>query len=200
MNTLIAQSAASRARAASHKYLAFTLAGVSFGVAIEQVREIIEYRPPTIVPMMPQYLRGVLNLRGAMVPVIDLARRFGQTSAAVGRRTCIVIVEIEGWGGEGGNRLGVIVEAVNAVLDLPPSSIEAPPSFGTHIQADYLQGMGKIKDCFVLLLNLDRILSDAEIKVVQRASEEAEGEIVGGESLPPFSSPARLEVDSKAHP
>lgn len=198
MSTLISDFAASGAEAASHKYLAFTLAGVSFGVAIEQVREIIEYRPPTVVPMVPPYLRGVLNLRGAVVPVIDLARRFGESGATVGRRTCIVIVELEGWGGEGANRLGVIVEAVNAVLDLPPSCIEAPPSFGTHIHADYLHGMGKIKDRFVLLVNLDRILSEAELKLVQRASEAAGG-VNDGESIVSVSPPAPLEADLESN-
>jgi purine-binding chemotaxis protein CheW len=180
MGSLIPGIAQADAHRSSDKYLTFTLAGEAFGVAIEQVREIIEYRPPTVVPMVPDYLRGVLNLRGAVVPVVDLARRFGNAISPVGRRTCIVIVELSMWDGATQSRqiLGVMVDAVNAVQDIPSTAIEPPPSFGTHIHADYLQGMGKVKERFVLILNLQRVLSEEELKVVQRTGGTATDVVV----------------------
>jgi purine-binding chemotaxis protein CheW len=143
------------------QYLTFMLAGEVFAIGILAIKEIIEYRGLTEVPMMPGCVRGVINLRGAVVPVMDLLARFNKVSSPVGRRTCIVIIEI----GSGHERhvVGIVVDAVNEVLDIASTEIEPAPSFGTRIRADFIQGMGKVKEKFVILLNVDRVLSLEEL-------------------------------------
>ena len=138
------------------QYLTFMLGGESFGIGIMAVKEIIEFGSITEVPMMPDSIRGVINLRGAVVPVMDLAARFGRAPTVQGKRTCIVIVELEL---EGERQItGVVVDAVSAVLDIPPSGIEPAPSFGTRISGDFIAGMGKLNGRFVILLNVEQVL------------------------------------------
>jgi purine-binding chemotaxis protein CheW len=145
------------ADAQAAQYLTFMLAGESFGIGIMAVKEIIEFSGITEVPMMPDSIRGVINLRGAVVPVMDLAARFGRQRAAAGKRTCIVIVELEK---DGERQLtGVVVDAVSAVLDIPAADIEPAPSFGTRIRGDFIAGMGKVNGKFVILLNVDQVLA-----------------------------------------
>ena len=139
------------------QYLTFMLNGESFGIGIMAVKEIIEFGGITEVPMMPDAIRGVINLRGAVVPVMDLAARFGRPQTVPGKRTCIVIVELES---EGERQVtGIVVDAVSAVLDVPASEIEPAPSFGTRIRGDFIGGMGKINGRFVILLNVERVLA-----------------------------------------
>ena len=138
------------------QYLTFMLGGEAFGIGIMAVKEIIEFGSITEVPMMPPSIRGVINLRGAVVPVMDLAARFGRPPAVQGKRTCIVIVELEV---EGERQItGVVVDAVSAVLDIPASEIEPAPAFGTRIRGDYIAGMGKVNGKFVILLNVEQVL------------------------------------------
>ncbi|AXS79357.1 chemotaxis protein CheW [Dechloromonas sp. HYN0024] len=146
------------------QYLTFSLSGEMFGLGILNVKEIIEYGNLTEIPMMPNFIRGVINLRGSVVPVIDLAARFGGQPTAVGRRTCIVIVEVP----DEDNRhdIGIIVDAVSEVLEIPGSEIEPPPSFGARIRADFIFGMGKVAGKFVILLNIDKVLSVEEIAML----------------------------------
>jgi purine-binding chemotaxis protein CheW len=121
------------------------------------VKEIIEFAGITDVPMMPDSIRGVINLRGAVVPVMDLSARFGRPQSVPGKRTCIVIVELES---DGERQLtGVVVDAVSAVLDIPASDIEPAPSFGTRIRGDFIAGMGKVNGRFVILLDVDSVLA-----------------------------------------
>jgi purine-binding chemotaxis protein CheW len=143
------------------QYLTFMLAGETFAIGILAIKEIIEYNSLTEVPMMPACVRGVINLRGAVVPVMDLLARFGRTPSAVSKRTCIVIVELSA----GGERqvIGVVVDAVNEVLDIDAADIEPAPAFGARIRTDFIQGMGKVKGKFVILLNVDHVLSLDEI-------------------------------------
>ena len=150
------------------QYLTFTLGGEMFAVGILCVKEIIEYGSLTEIPMMPAFIRGVINLRGAVVPVIDLAARFGGRSTEVGKRTCIVIVELGDTTGEDATRhdIGIIVDAVSEVLDIPASEIEPPPTFGARIRADFILGMGKVAGSFVIILNIDRVLSVDEIALL----------------------------------
>jgi purine-binding chemotaxis protein CheW len=137
------------------------LGGEAFGIGIMAVKEIIEFAGITEVPMMPDSIRGVINLRGAVVPVMDLAARFGRPQTVAGKRTCIVIVELEA---DGERQLtGVVVDAVSAVLDIPASDIEPAPSFGTRIRGDYIAGMGKVNGRFVILLNADAVLALADL-------------------------------------
>ena len=143
------------------QYLTFSLAGEMFAVGILNVKEIIEFGHLTEVPMMPAFIRGVINLRGAVVPVIDLAARFGAKPTEVARRTCIVILEI----GENGRSsvTGVVVDQVRRVIDLSPGDIEPPPSFGNQFRFDFVSGVGKIGGRFVLILEMARILAPGEL-------------------------------------
>lgn len=153
------------------QYLTFMLGGEMFAVGILAIKEIIEYGGLTVVPMMPDCVRGVINLRGAVVPVMDLSVRFGRESTAVTKRTCIVIVEVDTEDGQ--QVIGVIVDAVNAVLDIPASEIEAAPSFGAKIRTDFIQGMGKVNGKFVILLNVNNVLSAEEVGTLAEVSGTA---------------------------
>jgi purine-binding chemotaxis protein CheW len=141
----------------SAQYLTFMLGGEAFGIGIMAVKEIIEFSGITDVPMMPESIRGVINLRGAVVPVMDLAARFGRPQSVPGKRTCIVIVELEHDGQQ--QLTGVVVDAVSAVLDIPAADIEPAPSFGTRIRGDFIAGMGKLNGKFVILLNVQQVLA-----------------------------------------
>ena len=152
------------------QYLTFMLGGEAFAIGIMAVKEIIEFSGITEVPMMPECIRGVINLRGAVVPVMDLAARFGRPLAVPGKRTCIVIVETE----HDGERqvTGVVVDAVSAVLDIAASEIEPAPSFGTRIRGDFIAGMGKLNGKFVILLNVEHVLAlEALATLPEQAAE-----------------------------
>ncbi len=148
-----------------HQYLTFMLGGETYAMGILAIKEIIEYAHLTEVPRMPAFIRGVINLRGAVVPVIDLSARFGRAATVVTRRTCIVIVEVASGQHEHSETqvVGVMVDAVNAVLEIAPAEIEPPPSFGAHIRADFMHGMGKVQDRFVIILNIHHVLSVDEM-------------------------------------
>jgi purine-binding chemotaxis protein CheW len=140
-----------------NQYLTFMLGREIFAVGILNIKEILEYQLPTDVPMMPSFVRGIVNLRGAVVPVIDLAQRFGRDAAPTTKKTCIVIIETQ-IGGQS-QVFGVLVDAVNEVLEIPDSEIESPPSFGTPVRTDFIKGMGKVKNKFVIILNVEATLS-----------------------------------------
>ncbi|MGR9014816.1 MAG: chemotaxis protein CheW, partial [Gammaproteobacteria bacterium] len=139
------------------QYLTFMLGGETYAISILRIKEIIQYGQLTEVPRMPDFIRGVINLRGAVVPVIDLSSRFGKAPTAIGRRNCIIIIEVAL--GDDTQSVGVMVDAVNAVLEIPSSEIEPAPSFGTNIRADFIAGMGKINGKFVIILNIQHVLS-----------------------------------------
>lgn len=143
------------------QYLTFNLSGELFAIGILSIREIIEYAHLTQVPMMPRYIRGVINLRGSVVPVVDLLARFGQGLTEPKRRTCVVIVEVDSE--DGIQQLGVLVDAVNEVLEIPAADVEPPPSFGVHIRNEFIRGMGKIGERFVILLDVARTFSVEEL-------------------------------------
>ncbi len=151
----------------AHQYLTFTLSGEMYAVGILNVKEIIEYGNLTEIPMMPPFIRGVINLRGAVVPVIDLAARFGGKTSEVQRRTCIVIVEMQQE--EGKHDLGIMVDAVSEVLEIPGTQIEPAPAFGAKIRADFIAGMGKVDSKFVIILDIMRVLSVDEMAVIADA-------------------------------
>jgi purine-binding chemotaxis protein CheW len=171
----------------STQYLCFRLAGEECAIGILRVREIIEYDTVTKVPAMPPWVRGVMNLRGGVVPVIDLTVKFGLPESPVTKRTCIVIVEVE-LDGEPAV-MGIVVDTVSQVLELSLADIVPPPAFGTSVRVDYLLGLGKFGDRFVLLLDIDRVLSAAELlKAASLESQEAEaagGVIVPAEATEP---------------
>lgn len=167
MGQLVQRTAASpvaQAAAEIRQYLTFSLGGEMFAVGILNVKEIIEYGHLTEIPMMPAFIRGVINLRGAVVPVIDLAARFGGQPTQVGRRSCVVIIEIAD--GDTTQDIGVLVDSVSAVLDIPDAEIEPPPAFGARIRTDFIEGMGKIAGKFVIILSVQRVLSVEEMTVL----------------------------------
>lgn len=143
--------------AQTQQYLTFVLGGEVFAMGILAIKEIIEYTAPTEVPMMPAYVRGVINLRGAVVPVADLAVRFGRKPGEVTKRTCIVIVEIAAAGER--QDVGLLVDAVNEVLEIPAADIEPPPAFGAKIRAEFILGMGKVGGRLVILLDVNQMLA-----------------------------------------
>jgi purine-binding chemotaxis protein CheW len=146
------------------QYLTFLLGVEMFAIPILNIKEIIEYGHLTTVPMMPEFIRGVINLRGSVVPVVDLAVRFGRKSGDVTRRTCIVIIEIESEDEK--QDVGVVVDTVNEVLEIPRSEIEQAPSFGARIRADFIGGMGKIAGKFVVILDVSHVLSIDEMAML----------------------------------
>jgi purine-binding chemotaxis protein CheW len=155
-----------------NQYLTFVLGRETFALGILSIKEILEYSAPTEIPMMPAFIRGVVNLRGAAVPVVDLCARFGRPSAAVTKKTCIVIVEtrVE----EESHVIGVVVDAVNEVLEIPGSEIEPPPSFGASIRADFIEGMGQVHGKFVIILDVNRVLCVEEMEMLTHAAPSAD--------------------------
>lgn len=172
MNALVKVTdslAAAKADQEIQQYLTFMLGGEVFAIGILHIKEIIEYGQLTTVPMMPGFIRGVINLRGAVVPVVDLASRFGGKPGEVTRRSCIVILEMAAE--DETQVIGVVVDAVNEVLEIAGADIEPPPSFGAKIRTDFIAGMGKVEDRFVILLNADRVLSVEEMATLSGVTE-----------------------------
>jgi purine-binding chemotaxis protein CheW len=170
---LPASTASSLELEEQQQYLTFMLSGETYAISILRIKEIIQYGQLTEVPRMPDFIRGVINLRGAVVPVIDLSARFDKPATAIGRRNCIIIIEVAV--GEQTQSVGVMVDAVNAVLEIPNSDIEPAPTFGTHIRADFIGGMGKINGKFVIILNIQHVLSMDDMEtLVSMGSGSAE--------------------------
>lgn len=151
-------------------YLRFTLNDEAFAIDILSIREIIDYGQPTEVPMMPDAIRGVINLRGTVVPVIDLSARFGRGRTESGQRTCIVILEVR-LEPEDPQTLGILVDAVNEVLEIPTADIEPAPSFGARLRTDFIAGMGRVNGRFVILLDLPRVLCFEELARLGEAGQ-----------------------------
>jgi len=152
------------------QYLTFMLSGEVYAIGILAIKEIIEYGGLTIVPMMPSTIRGVINLRGAVVPVMDMSARFGKPSSEITKRTCIVIVELTVDGEQ--QVIGVIVDSVNAVQEIATADIEPAPSFGMRIATHFIAGMGKVNGRFVILLDIQQVMTIAEIDALQLAAPD----------------------------
>jgi purine-binding chemotaxis protein CheW len=159
--------------AGAGQYLTFVLGGEVYALGILNIKEIIDYGNLTEVPMMPSFVRGVINLRGSVVPVIDLQARFGKGQTQIAKRTGIVIVETSADDDDGHQDIGIIVDAVNEVVDIAQSDIEPPPSFGTGIRPEFINGMAKRNNRFVILLNVNKVLSVNEMAALSRESEPA---------------------------
>ena len=153
------------------QFLTFTLGEEVFAMDIRTVREIIQYGPMTTVPLMPGFVRGVINLRGAVVPVIDLQARLGRPAAQVGKKTCIVI--FDSLRQDDRVELGLLVDAVSEVIDIAPAEIEPPPSFGTAVRRDFIRGMGKVNNRFVIILEPDKAFDVNEMAELCAASQVA---------------------------
>lgn len=153
------------------KYLTFRLGEESYGVSVTQVREIISMMGITHMPQMPPYVLGIINLRGKVVPVIDLRLKFGMTNASTTPSTCIVVVKI--YTTETRQiLLGMVVDAVEEVANIDADNIEDPPSFGTTVCTDYILGMAKIKDKVKTLLKIDRVITEPLVETPQERSSE----------------------------
>ena len=156
------------------QYLTFTLGKEMFAIGILNIKEILEYGQLTTVPMMPMFIRGVINLRGAVVPVVDLGARFGGSQSEITKRTCIVIIEV--CVDDSTQDIGVVVDAVSEVLEIPAEEIEPAPAFGARIRADFIAGMGKVNGKFVILLDVNKVLSVEELEMVSQVGTEAQVE------------------------
>ncbi|MDM8525062.1 chemotaxis protein CheW [Desulfococcaceae bacterium HSG8] len=148
------------------KYLTFTLADEEYGIGILKIKEIIGMMPVTAVPQTPDFVKGVINLRGKVIPVMDLRLRFGMESIDYTERTCIIVVEITG---ETGNvMIGIVVDTVSEVLNIRKEDIEDPPAFGTQLDTDYILGMAKTEGAVKILLDIDRVLKSDEIRFIEK--------------------------------
>lgn len=148
------------------KYLSFDVADENFAVDILGVREIIEYSEAVVtsVPLVPDVILGVMNLRGKAVPVIDLGARLTNQKADISRRSCIVVIEIVSESCR--MEVGVLVDAVSEVMEINKDQIEAAPSFGEGINTDFIAGMGKVGERFVMMLNVDRVVSMQDLQQI----------------------------------
>jgi purine-binding chemotaxis protein CheW len=162
------------------QYLTFFLAGEEYAITILKVKEIVEYHTVTTVPKTPTWIRGVVNLRGAVVPVVDLAVKFGLEERPVMKTTCIIVTE--GCSEDQSATIGIIADAVSQVLELPADEIHEPPSFGTRVRVDYLLGMVPLGTKFALLLDVDKVLSTDELASLNEATEPATTEEAGIET------------------
>ncbi len=165
-----ASSIADAHNEAAEQYLTFELGGEVYGIGILTAREIIDYGDLTQVPMMPDFIEGVINLRGSVVPVVNLALRFQVTPGPITKKTSIVIIEIE----EEGAALviGLVVDEVREVLDLKEDQIQPPPTLGAKIRTDFIQGMGKVNNRFMILLDVSNVVSIAELSQVQPGTQD----------------------------
>ena len=150
------------------KYLTFTLANEEYGIGILKIKEIIGMMPITTVPQTPGFVKGVINLRGKVIPVVDLRLRFGLDEIDYTDRTCIIVVEIEGQVGT--IFIGIVVDAVSEVLNIKGEDIEETPSFGAKLNTDYILGMAKMEGGVKILLDIDRVLNHDEVSLLEKAA------------------------------
>jgi purine-binding chemotaxis protein CheW len=169
------------------QYLTFMIGGEEYAISLLKVKEIIEYDTVTHVPKTPEWIRGVINLRGSVVPVIDLAVKFRQTPSVAGKLTCIVITEVQC--GEEATVMGIMADSVRQVIDLRPQEIEEAPTFGTRVKVDYLLGMARSGKKFCLLLDTEKVLSTDELLELPESVEQATGNSQPELQLPTASVP-----------
>lgn len=177
MTATNASLVAAKGSANENKFLSFCLGAEQYGVEILRVREIIGLITITPLPQTPDYVKGVMNLRGRIIPVIDLRAKFGLETVEATKETCVIVME----GGEGGGSgtdglvMGVVVDSVREVQDIGRDSIEPAPAFGASVPLDYIHGMGKVKDKVVILLNIAKVLSTSEREALADAADRAGG-------------------------
>ena len=152
-------------------YLTFTLEDETFAVEVANVREVLDYITITKVPRTPDFMRGVINLRGAVVPVVDMRARFGMPQIEDTVDTCIIVMEIS-YDGES-TVIGAVADSVNEVFDVSSDNIEPPPQIGTSLDLDFIKGMGKYNEQFIIILDINMVFSDLELETVKEISEHA---------------------------
>lgn len=151
------------------QYLTFKLGDEVFALDIAKVREVLDIMAITKVPRTPEFMRGVINLRGNVVPVVDMRLKFGMTKTEKTVNTCIIIVEIDLDGDK--TILGALADSVQEVLDLGPGQIEPAPRIGTRLRTDFIKGMGKRDEQFIIILEIDKVFSVDELSLVQDAGQ-----------------------------
>ena len=156
----------------TNQYLTFRLGEEVFGLQIAKVREVLDYTSVTRVPQTPAFMRGVINLRGTVVPVVDMRLKFGLEETDWTVNTCIIIVEVEL--DNETTILGALADSVQEVMELGPEQIEPAPKIGTRLKTEFIKGMGKVAEKFVILLNIDRVFSSEELVLVTDMQEAAE--------------------------
>jgi purine-binding chemotaxis protein CheW len=150
------------------KYLTFTLASEDYGIGILKIKEIIGMMPITSVPQTPSHVKGVVNLRGKVIPVVDLRLKFGIPAIDYTERTCIIVVEISGQ--SGAIKIGIVVDAVSEVLNIKGEDIENTPAFGTRVNTDYILGMAKMGGSVKILLDIDKVLSTQDMVTPEKGA------------------------------
>ncbi len=150
------------------KYLTFIIADEEYGIGILKIKEIIGMMPITTVPQTPEFVKGVINLRGKVIPVIDLRLRFGMEAIDYNDRTCIIVVEIEG--STSTIQIGIVVDAVSEVLNVNADDIEDTPAFGTSLDTDYILGMAKMEGGVKILLDIDKVLNTDEVAALEQTT------------------------------
>jgi len=182
------------------QYLTFMIAGEEYAVSLLKVREIIEYDTVTEVPRTPEWIRGVINLRGSVVPVIDLAVKLRQAPSVAGKLTCIVITEVECEGEA--TVMGIMADSVRQVIDLNPQDVEPPPTFGTRVKVDYLLGMARSGKKFCLILDTEKVLSTDELlelpDAIDQAAANLQPELALSETQVALETPETSEVSEPA--
>lgn len=148
-----------------HQYLTFNLGAELFALDISFVREILDDKNITTIPNMPDYLRGVLNVRGHPVPVVDLRLKFGMSKTEITTDTCVIITEVET--DEGSVVMGALADSVEEVIELQPEAVDPPPRMGTAVDTQFIKGMGKQDDRFIIILNIDRVFTSGELDKVR---------------------------------
>ncbi len=153
------------------QYLTFSVSQEHLAISIDVVQEIIETPTVTHVPMTPPYIRGVINLRGNVVPVVDLGARLGRGALEVSKRSCIVLVEVSAQ--QDRHVLGLLVDEVNNILDIPADNVKPPPTFGSDIRTDFIEAMGRVDDVFVIILSTKHLLSVQELVALKKLTEDS---------------------------
>lgn len=149
------------------KYLTFRLADEEYGLEILKVQEIIEMLEITRVPRVPDYVRGVINLRGKVIPIVDLRLKFGMPAQETSRKTCIIVVRVQR--GDASVIMGIIVDEVSEVVEITAEEIEPAPAFGTQVDTTFILGMAKTRDAVKILLDIDKVLSSEEVEALSKA-------------------------------
>jgi purine-binding chemotaxis protein CheW len=193
---------------AVQQYLTFMIGGEEYAVSLIKVKEIIEYDTVTEVPKTPAWVRGVINLRGSVVPVIDLAVKFRQAPSVAGKLTCIVITEVQCEGEM--NLMGIMADSVRQVIDLKSQEVEAPPTFGTRVKVDYLLGMARSGKKFCLILDTEKVLSTDDLLELPdavgenpedaQAEEDSPASPVASETISVVGEQAVEKKPAEAHP
>jgi len=161
------------------QYLTFRVGEEDFALDVSNVREILEFTSITKVPKTPEYMRGVINLRGSVVPVLDMRLKFGLTEAQKTIDTCIIVLEVDIDGEK--TVIGALVDSVQEVFELDPQHIEPAPRIGTRLRTDFIRGMGKRDDHFIIILNIDKVFSSEELTAVQELEKNEQMMMAGNE-------------------